>query len=62
MGFTHPNTRRGFLQTTASVAVASALPWPARASSDEFATADATAQAALVKTGQVTPVELVAAA
>lgn len=62
MGSTHSITRRRFLQATAGAVAASALPWQARAASHPFAELDATAQAALVKTGQVTPLELVDAA
>ncbi len=59
-----PMTRRDFLQAAAGAAAATALPWPgpARAAEDEFAALDATAQAALVRSGQVTPLELVDAA
>ncbi len=59
---TPPITRRRFLQGTAASLVTCALPFPARAARDEFAALDATAQAALVRSGQVTPLELVDAA
>ena len=57
-------TRRRFLTTTAGAAAAMVLP-PfrlARADADPFARLDATAQAALVRSGEVTPLELVDAA
>jgi len=59
-------TRRGFLHAAGGVLAGSALPWPvmvaAEGRSDELARLDATAQAALVRSGQVTPLELVDAA
>lgn len=55
-------TRRRLLQQAAGLAAAAACPWPARADLDEFAHLDATAQAALVASGQATPLELVDAA
>jgi amidase len=61
---TVPLTRRRFLKTAAGAAAASALA-PARwalADADPFVRLDATAQAELVRKGEVTPLELVDAA
>ena len=56
-------TRRRFLESTVGLAVAAALPRPARAATpDELARLDATAQAELVRSGQVKSIELVDAA
>ena len=50
--------RRRLEQATAGAAAASALPCRARVAPDEFATLDATTQAARVKASQITPIEL----
>ncbi len=55
-------TRREFLQGAAGTLAVGALPWPAHAQSDEFVRLDATAQAELVRRGEVTSIELVDAA
>ena len=57
--------RRTFLKASAGLMGSAALPWPAAAAAaatDEFARLDATAQAELVRSGQVQPIELVDAA
>ncbi len=55
--------RRTFLRGSAGLVATAGLPWPAYAApTDEFARLDATAQAELVRTGQVQPIELVDAA
>ena len=55
-------TRRRFLESAACATAASAWPWPAWAATDAYAMLDATAQADLVRSGQVTSLELVDAA
>jgi amidase len=55
-------TRRRFLESAACAGAAAAWPWPAWAAADEYAVLDATAQAELVRSGQVTSLELVDAA
>ncbi len=55
-------SRRRFLEGSAGCVVGAAWPWPARASGDEFARLDATAQAELIRAGQVRPIELTDAA
>ena len=55
-------TRRRFLESAACATAAAAWPWPAWAVADEYVTLDATAQAALVRSGRVSSLELVDAA
>ena len=57
-----PVTRRRFLEGSAALLAGVALPWKARAAADPFARLDATAQAELVRKGEVQSIELVDAA